>query len=234
MYFIALLLYIACPVTLVAGIIMLIFKNKRKVGIIIVVSSCIIWAACAFYLKDSSRGIVFPTGFVSYDDYLAARKENITDPEKWKELKKLQEFKTTLYIDPRSLEMLTDKKFRNQELQEKLDYLEALTKTVQGKACLDSAQCVGHKFLRNAEIACSKSIEQLATYGVEWTSDTTTPKFTRFNWKNSRLHIISYIGDSVKFQTFAGSWQYQTYQCDYDFLVDHVIDVKATTGRLSD
>jgi hypothetical protein len=100
------------------------------------------------------------------------------------------------------------------------------------QACKGDLRCWAEQHHINATIRCRRPVEQSAQYQMEWTDGFLGQKFTRFLWANSERGVVTYIGDSARFQNGFGAWMNVIYECDYDPSTDRALAVRVEHGRL--
>jgi len=98
--------------------------------------------------------------------------------------------------------------------------------------CRRSIQCWGDRHFVAASIRCTRPVERLASYSMEWTDGLLEPKFSQFRWSPSGDGILVFIGDMARFQNGFGAWQNVIYECTYDPASEQVLDATAQAGRL--
>jgi hypothetical protein len=98
--------------------------------------------------------------------------------------------------------------------------------------CAVDLQCLGDKKIISASFKCAPLIERLAKNNFEWIDAWYETKLSHFRWKDKDAKIITFIGDRIKFQNGFGAWVISKYECDYNALLDIVLDVRASPGRI--
>ena len=106
------------------------------------------------------------------------------------------------------------------------------TAAAEDVACRADIQCWGDQHSIAAAFSCPDEIERLAQYAHEWTDGIFEPKFSRFRWLDQEAGTITYIGDTIQFQTGLGAFQPHIYECDFDTATDTPLAVRAAPGRL--
>lgn len=119
-----------------------------------------------------------------------------------------------------------------QRLAKEQQAQEDARRKAEEERCKEDLQCLGDKESLAAAIKCDDYIERLAKYDFEWTDGILAPKFSHFKWKDKKEHVLTYIGDKVKFQNGFGAWQYFSYECDFNTRAGQVVDARAYPGRL--
>lgn len=98
--------------------------------------------------------------------------------------------------------------------------------------CKALLQCWGDKHLLAAQQVCREKIEQTAKFDARWTTGTFEPIFAGHRWQRKDAATLTYMGDSVEFQTPLGTWFRHRYQCDFDPATKAVLDVRVMQGRM--
>lgn len=98
--------------------------------------------------------------------------------------------------------------------------------------CRGSIQCWGDRHFVAASVRCTRPVERLASYSMEWTDGLLEAKFSRFRWSPLGEGILIYTGDMARFQNGFGAWQNVVYECTYDPANEQVLDASAQAGRL--
>jgi hypothetical protein len=92
--------------------------------------------------------------------------------------------------------------------------------------------CWAERHLILASVRCTSAIEAQAQYSAEWTDGRLEPKFSRYRWSDRARGIVTYIGDTAKFQNGFGAWQNVIYECDVDPSANRVVNVRVRPGRI--
>jgi len=108
----------------------------------------------------------------------------------------------------------------------------AAEKSARDAACSQDIKCAGDRYEAAATSACIPYVERLAKNNFEWIDAWYQPKFGRFRWADTQKHVITYIGDKIKFQNGFGGWVLSIYECEYDLATGTVVNVRAGPGRL--
>ena len=99
--------------------------------------------------------------------------------------------------------------------------------------CRESAICWGEKHRIKAETRCTRYIERMAYYGVEWTTGFLGDRmFYYWGWATlTDTSTLVYRGDSVKLQNRFGAYIPHIYTCYYKPDTETVVNVNLVEGR---
>ncbi len=181
-------------------------------------------------------------GFSNSDEYLAAQREDITDPEIWAEISEQRKIKANAEkAEKAALEEANAKQAEIEaieaeaELQAQADAEEANERNrvaKENEECRKDLGCWGEKANVVAMIMCPRLVERMARYDYEWTDGFLDVKFSHYRWRDIENGIVTVIGDKIKFQNGFGAWSYMIYECDIDPSTDEVLDVRINEGRI--
>lgn len=197
----------------------IISRSERKLhfrdGIFVSVFVFILAAIGAqFSFRTLLEKEALEAGFATADEYLAASRENVTDPEIWAKI-----------ILEREAEAKADEAERIRA--------ETKQRRVEDAKCRRELSCWGEKATSAVTtLTCERFVERMAQYDYEWTDGFWEPKFSRYRWKDIESGIVTLIGDKIKFQNGFGAWSNMTYECDVSPATETVIDVRVWRGRI--
>ncbi len=176
----------------------------------------------AFYLlfqfaDNSLESDAIALGFASAKDQADAKAKGITDPAKFAEVKAKEK---------------ADKALADAENKRIADEKAAADALILAN-CPQELSCLAPKHKIAASVYCEKEIERRAKFQVEWDTGWLKQTFSAYKWKSKKNGVISYVGDSVKFQNGFGAWQNMIYSCDFDTATEQVLAVKLSPGKLN-
>lgn len=181
-------------------------------------------------------------GFASTQEYLDAKKEDISDPAKWAELIAQREAEENQRIADQEAEAARVKQEAEDQVkaeaeakaeQERQAAEELAAKEkAEEEACRKEIKCWGEKAHTVATFSCPRLVERFAKYDFEWTDGWTEPKFSHFRWRDIGAGTVTVIGDKIKMQNGFGAWSHMKYGCDIDVVKKEVLDVRVSEGRI--
>jgi hypothetical protein len=91
--------------------------------------------------------------------------------------------------------------------------------------CRKDGRCWGKRHQSQANIACAPLLERAARYGAQWTTNDSSPMFSRFDWTDETHKTISYFGRNIELLQQYDGYLGAVYRCDYDPVKDKVVTV---------
>lgn len=103
----------------------------------------------------------------------------------------------------------------------------------EANACRNDLSCWSEKHSRAATVQCEPPIESAAQFTMEWTDGWFETRLSHMRWADREAGIVTYIGDSARFQNGFGAWQNVIYECDFDTINEVVVGIEVRPGRLN-
>ena len=82
----------------------------------------------------------------------------------------------------------------------------------------------------NAQVLCMREVERNGIYQHRWLVGVFGG--LRFAGTREVGDVLTLVGDQIEYQTEGGAWFRATYECDYDFGAEEIVDVRVIPGRL--
>ncbi len=82
----------------------------------------------------------------------------------------------------------------------------------------------------NAQVLCMREVERVGVYEHRWLVGVFGG--LRFAGTREVGDVLTLVGDQIEYQTEGGAWFRATYECDYDFGAEEIVDVRVVPGRM--
>ena len=192
-------------------------------------------------------------GFVTSDEYLAAKRENVTDPEAWAAIVSEREAEAEVRAEAEATKARVAAEEARKAAEEEAARAAAETEAAEAERiaaeeakaamaeeqrlaeeaeCKRELSCWGEKASTVAMFTCPRFVERMARYDYEWTDGFLDVKFSHYRWKDVENGIVTVIGDKIKFQNGFGAWSNMIYECDVNPATETVLDVRVSEGRI--
>ncbi len=170
-------------------------------------------------------------GFATSNEYLAAKRENVTDPEAWAAIVSEREAEAEARAEAEAAKarVAAEEEAARAAAEAAMAEEQRLAEEAE---CKRELSCWGEKASTVAMFTGPRFIERMARYDYEWTDGFLDVKFSHYRWKDIENGIVTVIGDKIKFQNGFGAWSNMIYECDVNPATETVLDVRMSEGRI--